>query len=131
MQSSQRTFSQRILTPLINRNKEKYISYLSGREVMNWMAIKTDAKKIKKICDGASVHGPNDDLQGLIQKPDSQVKLSSFASSTSSRSIVKELWAKKGETFPRTGPICPPLRRSIPLPQNTRGGGLSNIFGFT
>ena len=35
MQSSKRTFSQRILTRLINSNKEKYISYLSGREVMN------------------------------------------------------------------------------------------------
>lgn len=117
MQSSKRTFSQRILTPLINSNKEKYISYLSGLEVMNWMAINTDAKKIEKICHGA-VPGPNDDLQGLIQKHDSQEKLSSFASSTSSRSnVVKELWAKKGVTFSGTGPICPPLRCSIPVPQ--------------
>lgn len=117
MQSSKRTFSQRILTRLINSNKEGYISYLSDREVMNWMAIKTDTKKIEKICQGA-VPGLNDDLQGLIQKHDSQEKLTSFTSSTSSRSnVVQELWAKKGVTFPGTGPICPPLRCSIPVPQ--------------
>jgi len=59
---------------------------------MNWMAINTDAKKIEKICHGA-IPGPNDDLQGLIQKHDIQEKLSaSFGSSTSSRSnVVKEL----------------------------------------
>jgi len=73
---------------------------------MNWMAIITDAKKIAKIFHGA-VPGPNDDLRGLIQKHDSQEKLSSFESSTSSRSnTVKELWAKKGVTFPGPGPIC-------------------------
>ena len=117
MQSSKRTFSQRILTRLINSNKEKYISYLSGREVMNWMAINTDAKKIEKICHGA-VPSPNDDLQGLIQKLDTQEKLSSFGPSTSGRSnVVKELWAKKGVTFPGTGPICPPHKYSIPVPQ--------------
>ena len=58
---SKRTFPRRILARLINSNKEKNISYLSGREVMNWMAINTDAKKIEKICHGA-VPGPNDDL---------------------------------------------------------------------
>lgn len=119
MQSSKRTFSQRILTRLINSNKEKYISYLSGREVMNWMAINTDAKKIEKICHGA-VPSPNDDLQGLIQKHDTQEKLSSFRPSTSvsgRSNVVKELWAKKGVTFPGTGPICPPHRYSIPVPQ--------------
>ena len=117
VQSSKRTFSQCVLTRLINSNKEKYISYLSGREVMNWMAINTDAKKIKMICHGA-VPGPNDNLQGLIQKHDSQEKVSSFVSSTISRSnVVKELWAKKGVTFPGTGPMCPPLRCLIPVPQ--------------
>ena len=117
LQSSKRTFSQRILTRLINSNKEKYISYLSGREVMNWMAINTDAKKIETICHGA-VPGPNDDLQGLIQKHDSQEKVSSFASSTISRSnVVKELWAKKGVTFLGTGPMSPPLRCLMPVPQ--------------
>lgn len=87
MQSSKRTFSQLILTRLINSNKKKYICYLSGREVMNWMAINTDTKKIEKICQ-AAVPGLNDDLQGLIQKHDSQEKLTSFTSSTSSRSNV-------------------------------------------
>ena len=118
MQSSKRTFSQRILTRLINSNKEKYISYLSGREVMNWMAINTDAKKVEKICHGA-VPGPGVNLQELVQKHDSQEKLSSLTESgTSSRSnVVKELWAKKGVKFPGTGPVCPPFRYSIPVPQ--------------
>ena len=81
------------------------------------MAINTDTKKIEKICHG-DVPGLNDDIQGLIQKHDSQEKLTSFTSSTSSRSnVVQELWAKKGVTFPGTGPICPPLRCSIPVPQ--------------
>ena len=44
MHSSKRTFSQRILSQLINSDREKYISYLNGREVMNWMAINTDPK---------------------------------------------------------------------------------------
>ena len=112
------TFSQRILTNLINSDREKYISYPNGREVMNWMAINTDVKKIEKICHG-TVPGPNDDLQDIIKKHDSQEKLgSSFASSTSSRSnVVKELWAKKGVTFPGTGPISQPSRYSIPVPQ--------------
>ena len=44
MQSSKRTYSQRILTCLINSGKEKYISYLNGREVMNRMAINTPKK---------------------------------------------------------------------------------------
>lgn len=117
MQSSKRTFSQRILTCLINSDRDKYTSYQSGREVVNWMAINTDAKKIKKICHGA-VPGPNDNLQELIEKHDSQEKLSSLASSTRGRSsVVKELWAKKGVIFSGTGPICPPLRCSIPVPQ--------------
>lgn len=120
MQSSKRTFSQRILTCLFNSNKEKYICYLSGLEVMNWMAINIDTKKIEKICQGA-VPGLNDDLQGLIQKHDSQEKLTSFTSSTRIRSnVVQELWAKKGVTFPGTGHICPPLRCSIPVPQRRR-----------
>ena len=66
MQSSKRTYSQRILTCLINSGKEKYISYLSGRELMNWMAINTDVKKIENICHGAVLR-PNDDLQELIR----------------------------------------------------------------
>ena len=60
---------------------------------MNWMAINTDAKKIEKICHGA-VPSPNDDLQGLIQKHDTQEKLSSFRPSTSvsgRSNVVKEL----------------------------------------
>ena len=47
---------------------------------MNWMAINTDTQKIENICHGA-VPGPKVDLQGLIQKHDSQEKLKSFASS--------------------------------------------------
>ena len=31
--------------------------------------------------------------------------------------MVKELWAKKGVTFPGTGPISSPLRHSIPVPE--------------
>ena len=117
MQSSKRTYSQRILTCLINSGKEKYISYLSGRELMNWMAIKTDVKKIENICHGAVLR-PNDDLQELIRKHDSQEKLLSLTPGLSSRpNVVKELWAKKGVTFPGTDPICPPSRYSIPVPQ--------------
>ena len=122
MQSSKRTYSQRILRCLINSDKEKYISYLSGREVMNRMAINTDAKKIEKICYGA-VPRANNDLQEPIRKHNSQEKFSSLTLGSSSRSnMVKELWAKNGVTFPGTGPICPPSRYSIPVPQTPEEG---------
>ena len=52
MHSSKRTLSQRILSQLINSDREKYISYLNGREVMNWMAINTDAKRSRKFAMG-------------------------------------------------------------------------------
>ena len=115
MHSSKRTFSQCILSQLINSDREKYISYLNGREVMNWMAINTDAKKIEKICHGV-VPGPSDDLQELIQRRDSQDR-AKLSSSSSRSNVVKELWAKKGVTFPGTGPISSPLRHSIPVPE--------------
>ena len=35
-------------------NEERYISYLSGWEVMNWTAVNIDAKKIEKISHGAA-----------------------------------------------------------------------------
>ena len=84
---------------------------------MNWMAINTDAKKFEKMCHGV-VLGPSDDLQELIQRHDSQdlAKLSPFASSSRSN-VVKELRAKKGVTFPGTGPVNPPFRYSIPVTQ--------------
>ena len=73
------------------------------------MAINTyDKKPDREDLPCGAVPDPNDDLQGLFQKHDSQEKLSSSASSTRSRSsVVKELWAKKGMTFLGTGPICP------------------------
>lgn len=88
---------------------------------MNWMAINTDSKKIEKICNGI-VPGPNDNLEELIQQHDRQEKLGSNVSSTSTNrsSMVKDLWAKKGVTFPGTGPLSPPTPRMqyvIPAPQ--------------
>lgn len=54
MQSSKRAYSQRILRCLINSDKEKYISYLNGREVMDWTAINTDAKNREDLLWGCS-----------------------------------------------------------------------------
>ena len=72
VQSSKRTFSQRIHSQLINSDRDKYTSYLIGREVMNWMEINTDAKKVEKMCHGV-VPGPSDDLQELIQRHDPKI----------------------------------------------------------
>ena len=58
---------------------------------MNWIAINTDVKKIENICHGAVLR-PNDDLQELIRKHDSQEKLSSLTPGSNSRpNVVKEL----------------------------------------
>ena len=58
---------------------------------MNWIAINTDVKKIENICHGAVLR-PNDDLQELIRKYDSQEKLSSLTPGSNSRpNVVKEL----------------------------------------
>ena len=105
MQSSKRAFSQRILACL-QREEVYFLSeWPRGNELDGNQHIR---QKDREDLPCGAVPDPNDDLQRLFQKHDSQEKLSSSASSTRSRSsVVKELWAKKGMTFLGTGPICP------------------------
>ena len=94
MQSSKRAFSLRILACLQRGEVYFFSEWPRGNELDRNQHIR---QKDRKDLPCGAVPDPNDDLQGLIQKHDSQEKLSSSASSTSSRcSEVKELWAKKG-----------------------------------
>ena len=104
MQPSKGTFSQRILACL-QRGEIYFLSeWPRGNELDGNQHIR---QKDQEDLPYGAVPDPNDDLQGLFQKHDSQEKLSSSASSTRSRSsVVKELWAKKGMTFLGTGTAC-------------------------
>ena len=45
--SSKRTFSQLIHSDLINSKKKKYVSIVNDREIINWILLNSDAKKLK------------------------------------------------------------------------------------
>ena len=106
VKSSNRTFSQLIHSNLINSNKHKYISQIvNGHEVINWMLLNTDSKKIEKMC-GGKVPGPDQNLQEIIAQHDSreeQTDINLKANKTNKQ--VKQLWAKKGVVFPGSGPM--------------------------
>ena len=129
VKSSKRTFSQLIHSDLINSNRHKYISQsVNGREVINWLQLNTDSKKIEKMC-GGKVPGPNQNLQDIIAQHDTQeqqIDINLKADKTNK--LVKQLWAKKGVVFPGSGPIdchegksdtysSPAI--SIPIPSTT------------
>ena len=127
VKSSKRTFSQLIHSNLINSNKHKYISQsMNGGEVINWMLLNTDSKKIEKMW-GGKVPGPDQNLQEIITQHDSreeQTDINLKANKTNKQ--VKELWAKKGVVFPGSGPMSrgePDTKSSpatsIPIPLTT------------
>ena len=120
MESSKRTFSQKIYSDLVNSNKKRY---LSPDGVVNWMAVNIDSKKIEKICNGV-IPSPTEDLQALIAKHDSQQELACVRVPLHSKTkTVKELWEKKGVKFPGSGPhYWPPAAEKssdVPVPHNS------------
>ena len=128
VKSSKRTFSQLIHSDLISSNKHKYISTANGREVINWMQLNTDSKKIEKMC-GGKLPKPNVSLQKLIAQHDTQeqrIDTDAKANRTINKQ-VKHLWEKKGVVFPGSGPMYLDEEKpdtslpstSIPIPSTT------------
>ena len=130
VKSSKRTFSQLIHSDLINSNKQKYISKsLNGREIINWMQLNTDSKKIEKMC-GGKVPGSKKKLQEIIVQHDTQEQQIAVNSKTNkTNQQVRQLWEKKGVVFPGSGPIycheeksatsSRAMTASIPIPSTT------------
>ena len=117
IKASKRTFQQKIHSNLINSDNQKYISYKHGRQVINWMDLNTDSKKIERMCNGI-VPPDSEDLQAIIKKHDSQTEEKLPVTSSKSK-FVKELWAMKGVTFPGSGPLHSTSSTAIPVPNNS------------
>ena len=124
IKSSKRTFSQLIHSDLINSNKKKYISIVNDREIINWMLLNSDAKKIEKVC-GGKVPDAHTNFQDLIKEHDRlEFENTSKFKPTKTNKLVKQLWEKKGVVFPGSGPMYEPKEceqrfSEIPVPNST------------